>query len=79
MESIESIGETLLNSNLWKMIKITEVDFVKTWKMIKKYKDKEWSFTDVTSFIIMESYKIPAYLSFDSHFSEYPKITQWTV
>ena len=32
MESIESIGETLLNSNLWKMIKITEVDFEKLGK-----------------------------------------------
>lgn len=76
-ESIEQIGDNLLRSQLWKLIKITEVDFQNTWKMIKKYQDKEWSFTDVNSFVVMDTYKIPVYLSFDSHFSEYPKIKAW--
>ncbi len=78
-ESIEAIGETLLHSRLWRFLKISEVDFRKTWKMFKQYEDKEWSFTDVSSFVIMDTYKIPVYLSYDSHFSEYPKIKEWII
>ncbi len=47
--------------------------------MVKQCKDKEWSFTDVSSFVIMDTYKIPAYLSYDSHFAEYPKIKGWII
>jgi len=78
-ESIEAIGEALLHSNLWKLIKISKLDFQNTWKMAKKYNDKEWSFTDVNSFIIMEAYKILVFLSYDAHFSEYPKIKKWVI
>ncbi len=76
-ESIEAIGETLLHSKLWKLLKISEVDFRKTWKLFRQYKDKEWSFTNVSSFVIMDTYKIPVYLSYDSHFSEYLMIKEW--
>jgi predicted nucleic acid-binding protein len=78
-ELISTIGETMLKSSLWKLIKITEVDFHNTWKMIKKYSDKAWSFTDVNSFVIMDFYKIPYYLSYDTHFAEYSKIKPWQI
>ena len=78
-EIIESIGDTLQKSKLWKMIKISENDFVKTWNMAKKYSDKEWSFTDMTSFVVMDTYKISLFLSYDRHFKEYPKIQQYTI
>ncbi len=78
-ESVESIGETMLRSDLWHLLKITEGDFKQAWKMTKQYKDKEWSFTDMCSFVIMDTYKIPAYLSYDAHFSAYPKIKRWVI
>lgn len=78
-ESIQEIGDKILNSKIWKLIKITERDFEQAWKMIKKYQDKEWSFTDTSSFILIENYKIPFYLSYDKHFSEYPNIKKWIV
>jgi uncharacterized protein len=77
--SIREIGDKLLHSKLWKIIKLTEKDFEMTWKLVKKYSDKAWSFTDISSFHIMSSYSIPFYLSYDQHFAEYPKIKKWGV
>jgi len=73
------VGESVLNSHIWTMVKITEEIFQKTWLQIKQYSDKEWSFTDVSSFVIMAEFKINYYLSFDEHFSQNPNITAWTI
>lgn len=37
-----------------------------------RYKDKDFSFTDCTSFALIDAHKIDAVLAFDKHFKHYP-------
>ena len=75
---IQQIGDQLLNSTIWKIIIVNEDIFHQTWKMMTKYQDKEWSFTDTSSFALMEKFNINHYLSYDRHFAQYPKIQRWS-
>ena len=54
-------------------INIIEVDKRiknKSMELFKKYIDKDFSFTDCTSFVIMEEYNINEAFSFDIHFKQ---------
>lgn len=43
----------------------------KAWDIFEKYSDKDFSFTDCTSFAIMEMLGINVAFSFDRHFEQY--------
>jgi hypothetical protein len=74
---IKKFGGSIKKSKLLNMIFITQKIFDQTWKLILKYQDKEWSFTDASTFKIMENFDIKYYLSYDIHFSQFPKILSW--
>ncbi len=40
------------------------------WKMFKKYEDKELSFTDCISFVLMKNLKLNKAFTFDEHFKQ---------
>ena len=61
-------GDALFTS---KIIKIAHVcpDYLQAaWELYQKYKDKMFSFTDVTSFVIMKDLNIRRALAFDREF-----------
>lgn len=63
--------ESTYKSNL---LEITPIGFETeeaAYKIFKKYKDKDFSFTDCTSFALMERKKIKKAFSFDHHFVQY--------
>ena len=72
-------GEKILKSKLWTKISISESFFQKSWKMTKKYKDKSWDFTDVSSFVLMKELNIKYFLSYDDHFYQNPEISHWII
>jgi len=43
----------------------------KAWEVFENFSDKDFSFTDCTSFIIMETLKINKAFSFDKQFEQY--------
>lgn len=43
----------------------------RTWKIFEQYSDKDFSFTDCSSFAVMEMLKIDEAFSFDKHFEQY--------
>ena len=50
---------------------VTPVRFAKAWKFRMKYRDKpQISFTDLTSFVVMEELRINHVLTSDSHFTK---------
>lgn len=61
-------GEALLASRIIKIIYVAPEHLKAAWTLYKKYKDKEFSFTDVSCFAIMESYRIKKAFSFDREF-----------
>ena len=76
-QEIKSIGDKILGSRLWRMVNIDETSFKHAWDLFKKYNDKDWSFTDTSSFQLMKDFQFQYYLSYDKHFSQFPKITKW--
>lgn len=64
-------GNILDSTNLIRIETITEMDWDRGWKILEKYDDKKFSFTDCTSFALMERLKIKTAFSFDVHFTQY--------
>jgi len=65
------IGQKLWNEEVSTLIRITSTDEENAWKIFVNYQDKGFSFTDCTSFAIMERLGIKEVLAFDDHFSQY--------
>ena len=76
-EEIAKFGDGLLQSKYYHMYPVSDPIFRSAWAMFKKYKDKEWSFTDCTSFAVMQELGIVFHLSFDEHFNQ-AKFQAWT-
>ena len=58
------------HSKAVKMIKVTEEIENNAWGIFCRYKDKELSFTDCTSFAIMEKFGIKNAFAFDEDFDK---------
>jgi predicted nucleic acid-binding protein len=50
---------------------LTESDLRLAWQVFSKYPDRDWSFTDCTSRVVIEQLHIKRALTFDQHFSEF--------
>ena len=59
------------NSKLVELVWVTKADEQKALDIISRYQDKEWSFTDATSFVVMENLSITHVLSLDPDFNHY--------
>jgi len=68
-------GEALRLSRFIRIEHVTTELIEKAWKIFKTYGDHDFSFTDCTSFALMEHLNINAAFAFDAHFREYGKFT----
>ena len=50
---------------------LTKDDIRDTWQVFTRYADKEWSFTDCASKVIMEKLGITEAFAFDQHFRQF--------
>ncbi len=64
-------GDTLLNRKVTRIERVGEKDFGQAWEVFQKYKDKEWSFTDCTSKVVIERLCITHAFAFDRHFDQF--------
>ena len=60
-----------LDASNIRILHVTEKDEHSAKEIFIKYKDKDFSYTDCTSFAIIDKYSIDAALSLDEHFSQY--------
>ncbi|MEW6103933.1 MAG: PIN domain-containing protein [bacterium] len=65
-----SFGDSLLRSKIAIILDVKDKDRFEAWRMFKKYKDKELSFTDCTSFVLMNERGIKMAFTFDKHFRQ---------
>lgn len=66
-------GQAVRGSNLLRVEYLTPELIEKAWHLFRTSSDHEFSFTDCTSFVLMEHLKIKTALTFDAHFQEYGK------
>ena len=64
-------GEDLRASKLLRIEYVTPEIIERAWRIFKTFADHDFSFTDCTSFILMEHLGINTAFTFDTHFREY--------
>lgn len=67
-ELAQSVGEALLSSPFTIMLRVDDEVFKEAWDRFKASRDR--SFTDCSSFVLMERNGINHAFSFDEHFTE---------
>ncbi|WP_338825184.1 type II toxin-antitoxin system VapC family toxin [Neomoorella humiferrea] len=56
---------------VWKIERVKEEDEKRAREIIIAYKDKSFSYTDATTFAVMERLKLNVALAFDNHFTQF--------
>ena len=64
-------GETLRKSQFIRIEYVTPETIEEAWRLFKAFADHDFSFTDCTSFALMERLHINNAFTFDAHFREY--------
>ena len=68
-----SFGQKLWDQEVSTLLRIIEEDEERAWSVFRKYADKGFSFTDCTSFALLERLDINTVFAFDDHFVQYGK------
>ncbi len=61
-------GEWLLAADSIEMVFVDKWVWQAAWDMFQIYDDKEWAFTDCTSFVLMRQHNLWRAFTFDNHF-----------
>ena len=67
-QTAADFGERLRSSKRLAIVPVLEADEQKAWSIFLKYRDQDFSYTDCTSFAVMQRLKIATVFSFDHHF-----------
>ncbi|MGK7918835.1 MAG: type II toxin-antitoxin system VapC family toxin [Trichodesmium sp.] len=70
-----SLGDAFFSGNLVTIYYLTEVDIQLTWQVFRQFSDKDWSFTDCSSKVVMEKLGVTQAFSFDRHFRQFGSIS----
>jgi len=65
------IARRWLRDNVWPIERVSEGDELKARAILTQYTDKTFSYTDATSFAVMERLGLKTALAFDPHFRQY--------
>jgi predicted nucleic acid-binding protein len=63
-------ARTTINSRLVRIVYMGEEVFLESVDLFERSKDKEWSFTDCTSFTLMKKTGLSQAFTFDPHFQQ---------
>jgi predicted nucleic acid-binding protein len=64
-------GQVVLESRFAELLSVDEPTRRRAWDIFRRYEDKEFSFTDCTSFALMEQLGLKTAFAFDRHFEQY--------
>lgn len=67
----EEIGEQLFAEDLADIRYLSAADVQRGWDIYRKFSDKAWSFTDCTSYAVMEKLGITHAWAYDVHFRQF--------
>jgi predicted nucleic acid-binding protein len=66
-----AIGSAFFDGSLATVRHLTEDDLRLAWDVFRRFSDKEWSFTDCTSKVVMEQLGVTQAFAFDHHFRQF--------
>ncbi len=68
------LGTLLFTETLANLHYVTEDDVLAAWQVYRTYADKEWSFTDCVSKVVVEKHYITRAFAFDHHFHQFGSV-----
>lgn len=68
--SAVALGRRLLDGRDVRLVRVGLRDEEQAWQIFQRYRDKDFSFPDCTSFAVMRRLRIPHALAFDRHFQQ---------
>jgi predicted nucleic acid-binding protein len=68
------LGEQFFHGTLATMYYLTEADIVLSWQIFRQFSDKEWSFTDCTSKVVIDKLHLHQAFAFDHHFHQFGSV-----
>jgi predicted nucleic acid-binding protein len=66
-----SLGRAFFEGDLAEIHYLSEAEIEQAWEVFLQFRDKEWSFTDCTSKIVIDKYDIKKAFAFDRHFRQF--------
>jgi uncharacterized protein len=66
-----NLGEAFFSGTLANLYFLTEEDIRRTWQVFQQFSDKDWSFTDCSSRVVMDKLKLTDAFTFDHHFRQF--------
>ncbi|HYF48402.1 MAG TPA: type II toxin-antitoxin system VapC family toxin [Planctomycetota bacterium] len=70
----QTLGASLFGADIQMVHFLSEAELLDAWAVFQKFSDKEWSFTDCTSKVVMERLGIKTAFTFDHHFKQFGDI-----
>ena len=70
-----ALGGLLLAEQAASLHYLTPAEINEAWDIFCQYADKDWSFTDCTSKVLMDKLGIDTAFSFDQHFRQFGTVT----
>ncbi len=75
LERAIRLGQSILDGAVARFEWIVPTDFNAAWEVFRQFRDKGWSFTDCTSWAVMERLSIVTAFAFDKHFRQFGNVT----
>jgi predicted nucleic acid-binding protein len=70
----ENLGEAFFSDSVCTIYFLTESDIRETWQVFQRFSDKDWSFTDCSSKVVMSKLGIDKAFAFDHHFNQFGSV-----
>jgi predicted nucleic acid-binding protein len=70
-----ALGALFFRGDLATIHFLSESEVRGAWTLFERFADKEWSFTDCTSKLVIESLGLSTAFSFDQHFRQFGSVT----
>lgn len=68
------VGQQFFEGRVGVVHFLTEDQIRRTWEVFRQFADKEWSFTDCASKVVIEELEITQAFSFDGHFRQFGSV-----
>lgn len=69
------LGEEFFRGSLATVYYLTETDIAQTWETFQRFSDKDWSFTDCASKVVIEKLQLKYAFAFDRHFRQFGTVS----
>jgi len=69
-----ALGNALFNGGLSQIHYLSQDEVIEAWRQLREFQDKDWSFTNISSKVVMDKLSIRKAFAFDHHFRQFGSI-----